>query len=247
MGGRKSINKFKRSVDPGGILLKEKSRRGHAPTASELLAQQQLEFENFLLPYDELVRLGRIDVGQSPLGGIGGMMTNSSSGLDPSSPYYGLRGNESRLSRGISAYEESLASSDPAFAAYRDSIRTQARSLSEGGIPDDFRRTLTEELRSSQAARGTLEGGTPGLEEAIRLMGGQEAIRTSRLNEVTNYLSGIQGGALGALLPNAGQYLNLGSNQSGLQAQMDQFRTEREDAQADDTRKTIGMIGGMFI
>src|SRR6185503_11446835 len=240
MGGRKSVNKFKRSVDPGGILLKEKSRRGHAPTASELLAQQQLEFENFLLPYDELVRLGRIDVpggtpGYDPSGTGGGLLGGSRAGtpggLDPSSPYYGLKGNESRLSRGISAYEQSLAAADPAFAAYQKAIRGEAESLGRGEIPADFRRTLTEELRSSQAARGTLEGGTPGLEEAIRLMGGQEAIRASRLSEVTNYLSGVQGGALGALLPNAGQYLNLGSNQSSLQAQMDAFRTSREDAQ----------------
>jgi len=186
MGGRKSQNKFKRFADPGGILLKEKSGRQHAPTASEILNQQQLDFENFLLPYDELVRLGRVDP------------NNKASG------FYGLGGGESRLSRGISAYEQSLAAADPAFAAYQKAIQGEAQSLSTGGIPDDFRRTLTEELRSSQAARGTLEGGTPGLEEAIRLMGGQEAIRTSRLNEVTNYLSGIQGGALGALLPTPG-------------------------------------------
>jgi hypothetical protein len=118
--------------------------------------------------------------------------------------YEGLSGNQSRLGRDIQGFEGTLASGDPVFAQYQQLEQSALAGLNAGGdgLPDDFRRTLTEDVRSSQASRGLVDSDTSAIQEAARLMGGSEQIRSSRLNEVQNYLSGVTNQALGYLLPN---------------------------------------------
>lgn len=136
--------------------------------------------ENLLLPYDQLVEMGRVA---------------------PNQPYYAQHGGESRLSRGIAGYEESLATSDPIFASYRKTVQSGLEGL-DSGIPDDLRRSITEGLRSSQASRGILDSNTAAIEEVVRLMGGQEQVRAQRLGEANNYFNSVTQGALNSLLPN---------------------------------------------
>ncbi|MGK3946804.1 hypothetical protein ABK046_51625, partial [Streptomyces caeruleatus] len=74
------------------------------------------------MSYDDLVKTGRIEAG---------------------SDYYGLSGNQSRLSRGISDFQQSLATSDPVFAAYQKKI--MGGLSDENGMPADYARMLTSE------------------------------------------------------------------------------------------------------
>lgn len=156
------------------------------------LGSDLLQMENLFLPYDQLVEMGRLKPGAK--GGVG-------------KGFAGLSGNQSRIGRDITGFESMLAESDPVFAQYQKVMQGSLAGMAEGGdgLPADFRRTLTEDVRSSQAARGLVESDTSAVEEAARLMGGSEQIRSRRLSEATDYLSGVQKYALGFMLPNMSQ------------------------------------------
>jgi hypothetical protein len=159
-------------------------RRTKSALAGDNVSKDLLGEENLFLPYDQLVQMGRVAPG-----------TNG---------FQGLSGSQSRIGRDIQGFEGSLASGDPVFAQYQKLEQNALAGLNAGGdgLPDDFRRTLTEDVRSSQASRGLVDSDTSAIQEAARLMGGSEQIRSSRLQEVQGYLSGVTNQALGYLLPN---------------------------------------------
>jgi len=159
-------------------------------------------FENLTMSYDDLVALGRIKAGQD---------------------YYGLQGGESRLGRLVEGYQDTLSASDPIFAAYRQQVSGGLAGIENGGIPDDFRRTITENLRASQAQRGIIDSNVGAIEEAVRLAGGTEAIRQQRLAEAQNYFNGVTRGAIGAFMPDLSMFL-------GAQAQTSAFNQARGQA-----------------
>jgi hypothetical protein len=160
------------------------NRRSKNALGRDNISTDLLQYENLFLPYDQLVSMGRLAPG-----------TNG---------FQGIAGNQSRLGRDISGFENTLASSDPVFGQYQQLEQNALKGLNAGGdgLPDDFRRTLTEDVRSSQAARGLVDSDTSAIQESARLIGGSEQIRSSRLNEVQGYLSGVTNQALGYLLPN---------------------------------------------
>ena len=110
------------------------------------------------------------------------------------------QGGPSQLSLGLSGYEKSLADADPVFAAYKKTIM-EGMNFDQNGLPADFARQLTETTRGAQSARGVLDSDTSAIQEAVALMGGREMIRSRRLNEVQDYLGGVVGGGLAALMP----------------------------------------------
>jgi len=154
--------------------------------------------ELYLLPYDQLVSMGRIAPGTNP---------------------NGLQGGESRFSRIVSGYENSLAAADPIFQQYRDATRQGLEGIQNGGIPDDLRRTITEGLRSSQASRGILDSPTAAVEEVVRLMGGSEAVRSQRLAAASDYFRQVTGGAAASFLPDLSTYLGTESNSNAFNLQ----------------------------
>ena len=109
-------------------------------------------------------------------------------------------GGPSQLAIGLSGYEKSLEDADPVFAAYKKTIM-EGLNTDENGLPADFARQLTETTRGAQAARGVLESDTSAIQEAVALMGGREAVRARRLGDVKEYLGGVLGGGLEALMP----------------------------------------------
>ncbi len=141
-----------------------------------------VDLTNLTLSYNELVESGRVRPGAKA--------------------FRGLQGDESLLSHAIGSYEDQLAKADPIFGQYRNSVQAGLKGLENGGIPDDMRRSITENLRSSQASRGILDSNTAAIEEVVRLMGGQEAIRSQRLGEAQDYFGSVTQGALNAFLPN---------------------------------------------
>ena len=93
--------------------------------------------------------------------------------------------------------QERAIEADPLAAASRQlaltgvgAIQAGLEGLGEDGLPDDIRRTITEEVRASGAARGLLRSPASALEEVSRLMGGREAIRASRLDQARAFLTG---------------------------------------------------------
>jgi len=138
--------------------------------------------ENLFLPYDELVRMGRIAPGEH-----GGNMA-------------GLSGNQSVFGRDLSSFESDIAASDPVYGAMQ---REMAGNLNfdENGLPADVSRGITQGVRSSSSARGLLDSGTAGLEEVAALMGGRENLRSNRLAQVSNWLSSTTSGYIDKLFP----------------------------------------------
>lgn len=68
-----------------------------------------------------------------------------------------------------------------------------------GDLPDDVRRSITEDVRGAQSARGILESGVGAVEEASRLAGGRERFRSARIQQVAGLLSGVAGPGLSLL------------------------------------------------
>ena len=170
----------------GGMAAAGRTNR----TARRALGQDNissdlLQLENLFLPYEQLVAMGRI----SPEGQRG---------------WEGVGPGQSRLGRDISGLENTLAGSDPVFSQYRKLMASSLEGLNSGGLglPSDMERSIKNELRSSQSSRGLLDSDTSAIQEVAGLLGGSEAIRSQRLFEVNNYLSGIGGSVLGSLMPN---------------------------------------------
>lgn len=134
--------------------------------------------ENLLLPYDELVRMGRIAPGTD----------------------LGFTGNQSRLGRNIGAFNESVASGDPVFAGYQTQMLNNL-NFDENGLPADLSRSITQGVRSSLASRGLEDSSIGALQEVAALAGGSEAIRNNRLSQVRDFLSSSTGNAIQALFP----------------------------------------------
>lgn len=87
------------------------------------------------------------------------------------------------------------------------------QDILSGELPADVRRTIEQDLRASQAARGVLDSGTAGVEEAARLAGGREFFRAQRLGQA----AGILGGGLGLMnLPPIRARTPAGFNQLGI-------------------------------
>ncbi len=168
--------------------------------------------EDSMLSYDDLVSLGRIKPGQD---------------------YYGLKGGESRVSRLVEAYQDSLSASDPVFAKYRQLTQERLEGL-ESGIPNDLRRSITESLRDTQARRGIIDSNVGALEEAVRLMGGQEAITAQRLAEASAYFNQVTMPAFGQFMPGLDRFL-------GTEYQTNLYNMNREVAGAGIQNDRIGM------
>lgn len=164
----------------GGMAAAGRTK-GAADNALRGGAGNQFRFlENLLLPYEDLLAMGR---------------------LKGNKDFRGLQPGETRLGRAIEGYSDTLAASDPIFAQYRQTVMGGLEGIENGGIPSDLRRSITEGLRSSQASRGILDSNTAAIEEVVRLMGGQEMIRSQRLAEAQNYFGQVTQGALRTLLP----------------------------------------------
>jgi len=149
------------------------------------LSMDYNQLEQILLPYDQLVKMGLVQ--------------------DIPGSYGATHPNESRFSRALSGYESDLASADPILAKYQKTVQSGLEGL-DSGIPDDLRRSITESLRSSQSSRGIdLTSNTAAIAEVTRLMGGEQAIRSQRLNEANNYFSTVTQGGINALLPQLSQ------------------------------------------
>lgn len=175
---------------------------GNRANANQMLDSSFTTAENYFLPYEELVRLGRLQPGQNPQNLLPG---------------------QSRFGRAISTYEDQLAAADPAFARYRQTIQHGLDGIENGGIPDDLRRTITENLRSSQAQRGIIDSNVGAIEEAVRLAGGSEMVRAQRLAEQRAYFGDVTQGAIQSFLPTLGMNL-------GLQTNAQQFNQQRSQA-----------------
>lgn len=210
MGGSGGKDFMKHPWKGSAAWLKNDRTPGHQMGGAAGRINKAYTFaENSLLSYDDLVGLGRIKAG---------------------SDYYGLKGGESRVGRLVEGYQDTLAGSDPIFAAYRQQVTEGMQGLENGGIPSDLRRSITEGLRDSQARRGILDSNTAAVEEVVRLMGGQEAVRAQRLNEANNYFNSVTSGALAAFMPSLQGYL-------GTQYQSDAFNQARKQAGMDTLLK----------
>ena len=167
----------------GGMFATNRTK-GAADNALRGGAGNQFRFlENLLLPYEDLLAMGR---------------------LEGNKDYRGMQPGETRLGRAIEGYTDTLASSDPIFAQYQQTVLGGLEGIENGGIPNDLRRSITESLRSSQASRGILDSNTAAIEEVVRLMGGSEMVRSQRLAEAQNYFGQVTAGALQSLLPGIG-------------------------------------------
>lgn len=155
------------------------------PKVGQQYGEVLRSLENVFLPYEELVAQGRIKNGRND---------------------YNLLPGQSRFGKDLSAFIGQMEGADPILASYRQTVVSGIEDM-QGGLPADFRRSLTEEVRSSQASRGIIDSDTAAIEEASRLMGGSEYIRATRLAEVQNYLSGVTSIGVNALMPNIGQML----------------------------------------
>jgi hypothetical protein len=176
-----------------------------------------LQLENLFLPYDQLVAMGRIapnSYSQLDPNGIDPMtgMLNSTvhpNGIERAGTrgFEGLSGNQSRVGRNITAFEQMLGQADPVMGQYQQLMANSLKGMNDGGLglPADFQRNLTNTLRSAQSSRGLLDSDTSAIQETATLMGGSEMIRSSRLNEVQNYLNGVTSNALSFMLPNMSQ------------------------------------------
>lgn len=100
---------------------------------------------------------------------------------------------------------EQAIESDPVLreqrAAALDALgiaRSQLEDLEGGGLPADVERSILERTRTAFAARGLEASPVGATGEAVRLLGGEEAIRNQRLNSALGILSG---GGFGTAAP----------------------------------------------
>jgi hypothetical protein len=121
--------------------------------------------------------------------------------------YQGLQGNQSLLGRDLGNYFGQLGAADPAFGGYQQAMGQTAQGLAQGGLglPSDVQRNIENTLRSSQSSRGLLDSDVSATQEVAALMGGSEAIRSQRLGQVQNYLSGVLQPAIGQFMPSMSQ------------------------------------------
>lgn len=197
------------------------------PNISKQYGDTLYGLENVFLPYEELVSQGRIRDGSNQ---------------------FGLAPGQSRFGKDLSAFIGQLEGADPVLASYRQTVMSGLEDMQDG-LPADFRRSLTEEVRSSQASRGIIDSDTAAIEEASRLMGGSEYIRATRLAEVQNYLAGVTSIGVNALMPGIGQMLQGSMNTYDMnmrrKAGIDQIRAGYVNQGIEGAGALIGMgMGG---
>lgn len=206
------------SISPLGALGMASSNSPNiqqTPGIGGLYRESLSAMESGFLTYEQLVDMGRLKHAKKA----------------------GLKPGESRYGRDIGALLASLGEADPTMAAYQRMMSQGLEGLDgPDGLPSDYKRTLLEDLRSSQASRGIIDSDTSALEEAVRLSGGREYIRAQRLGEVQNYLAGVFNPAMGAIIPSIGQMLQGSLGSYGLNLQADQTKLGYRTAQ-------MGMIG----
>ena len=132
----------------------------------------------------------------------------------------GITGSQSGISQLLGGYEQSLFNADPTLKQYASIVQGGLEGITGGGgIPNDLRRSITEELRASQASRGILDSNVAATEEVVRLMGGEEQVRAQRLAQAQDYFRSIIGPGLSAIIPNMGDLLSGGLATSKLNLQ----------------------------
>jgi hypothetical protein len=208
-----------------------KNGSGLPDSTPDAYTQMQLganTIDSLTMSYEDLQRLGRIN----PAFAAG---------------YAGLAPGESRFGRQVSNYEKSLASADPAFAAYQKSITSGLEGL-DSGIPEDLRRSITENLRSEQSSRGIdLTSNTAAIAEVTRLMGGEQAIRSQRLSEASNYFNQVTAGAANLYAPSINNYLQASLGGAGLNNQRAGIGQEKHAGDQGVGSDIVGgIVGGLI-
>lgn len=201
----------------GMMMTRKTKKESDSALQGGQLGQTFGEIENLTQSYDDLVRTGIIPAG---------------------SYYHGLSGGESRLGRAMGDYQETLGQ-DPVFAKYRDATLSRLQGI-DSGIPNDLRRSITEELRQSQAQRGIIDSNVGATEEVVRLMGGQESLTNARLDRANQYFRDVTSQAMNALLPNINTLYG-----GELQRSIERSKGARESAQT-GSQFTTGFIGGVI-
>jgi hypothetical protein len=213
----------------GGAKNSPSAGKRFAPASSQY-GDMITGMENFLTSYDDLVKQGRISARDAEL-----MKRNQ-----------GMTGDETRLGHDISIFQGSLAEGDPGFAAYQKAVISGLEGIENGGIPDDMRRTITEQLRQSQAARGIIDSNVAGVEEVVRLMGGSEQVRSRRIAEAENYFGSVTSMSLNALYPSIGQLMGYQQGQNQLNLSRAQGNQQIRQGQVDQGLNVVGtIIGGV--
>jgi hypothetical protein len=109
--------------------------------------------------------------------------------------------------------------------------RGQLADLEAGGLPADLERSILERTRTSQAARGIHGSPVGATAEAVRLLGGEEQLRSQRLGQAMGILSG---GGFGTAAPAPGmgpgptRFLPGGDLMPGLQQNVMASRQQHE-------------------
>jgi hypothetical protein len=168
------------------MVTNRTKRSSDAALKRDSLSHSFEGIEGLLMSFEDLTAMGRIDYGSRPV-----------------PKFYRDNPTQSRFGHALKGYEDSLAAADPAFAAYQKTIQSGLEGI-ESGIPDDLRRSITENIRSSQAQRGIIDSNVAGIEEVVRLMGGQEAVRGQRLAQADQYFNSAVMPGISGLLPQIG-------------------------------------------
>lgn len=146
------------------------------------LGQDVELLQNLLLPYDQLVRMGRIQPANAALYGPGGL------------------GGQSVLGNLLSNYETQIGRADPAFASYQKAV-AGGLDLGPSGLPADLEQQISRRVSANLSSRGLLDSSIGAIEEAGAIAGGSEAIRSQRLAQAQNYFSTVTQGAINQLFP----------------------------------------------
>jgi hypothetical protein len=161
--------------------------------------------------------------------------------------YAGLEPGQSRFGRAVQSYEQSLASADPAFAEYQRTITSGLKGL-DSGLPDDVKRSITESLRSAESGRGIdLTSNSAAISEVARLFGGEQAIRSQRLGEASNYFNQVTNQAAQLFTPSLNNYLQASLGSAGLNLQRAEIGQQKHAADQQVGSDVIGgLLGGLL-
>lgn len=157
-------------------------RRSQNALKGGQLPQDIQQLENLLLPYDQLLAMGRINPTSA-------------------SQFRGLSGSQSVLGRLLGSYQNTLVQNDPATAAYAKAV-AGGLNLGESGLPADVEKAITRSVRGGLSSRGLLDSSIGAIEEAGALAGGAEAIRAERLGQANQFFNSVTQNAINSLFPN---------------------------------------------
>jgi hypothetical protein len=157
------------------------ARRSRNAQKGGQLPQDVQQLENLFLPYEELLKMGRVNPTSAPL-------------------FRGLSGNQSVLGRLLAGYQDQLAENDPAYASLRSAMANNL-NLGESGLPADVEQRITKNVRAAQASRGLIDSSSSAIEEAGALAGGAEQIRVQRTAELNDFFTRTTQSAIDRLFP----------------------------------------------